>query len=276
MSVPDDNASSNASTESSSFPIPQNVFALTVQEVKHYTDRLFRFRLNRPESFRFRSGEFVMIGLPNAEKPVFRAYSIASPFWDEELEFFSIKVPNGPLTEHLQKIKVGDTVLMRKKSTGTLVLDALLPGKRLYLLSTGTGVAPFASLIRDPETYEKFEDVVLIQTTREVNELNYARELVENLKEDPLIGEFSEQLQFYPMTTREQSAHMGRITDTMRNGDFFERTGLPRINSETDRVMICGSMAMLKDCAAMCEEFGLVEGANNAPATYVVERAFVD
>jgi len=117
MSVPDDNASSNASTESSSFPIPQNVFALTVQEVKHYTDRLFRFRLNRPESFRFRSGEFVMIGLPNAEKPVFRAYSIASPFWDEELEFFSIKVPNGPLTEHLQKIKVGDTVLMRKKST---------------------------------------------------------------------------------------------------------------------------------------------------------------
>ena len=276
MSVPDDNASSNASTESSSFPIPQNVFALTVQEVKHYTDRLFRFRLNRPESFRFRSGEFVMIGLPNAEKPVFRAYSIASPFWDEELEFFSIKVPNGPLTEHLQKIKVGDTVLMRKKSTGTLVLDALLPGKRLYLLSTGTGVAPFASLIRDPETYEKFEDVVLIQTTREVNELNYARELVENLKADPLIGEFSEQLQFYPMTTREQSAHMGRITDTMRSGDFFERTGLPPINSETDRVMICGSMAMLKDCAAMCEEFGLVEGANNAPATYVVERAFVD
>lgn len=276
MSVPDDNASSNASTESSSFPIPQNVFALTVQEVKHYTDRLFRFRLNRPESFRFRSGEFVMIGLPNAEKPVFRAYSIASPFWDEELEFFSIKVPNGPLTEHLQKIKVGDTVLMRKKSTGTLVLDALLPGKRLYLLSTGTGVAPFASLIRDPETYEKFENVVLIQTTREVNELNYARELVENLKADPLIGEFSEQLQFYPMTTREQSAHMGRITDTMRSGDFFERTGLPRINSETDRVMICGSMAMLKDCAAMCEEFGLVEGANNAPATYVVERAFVD
>jgi len=154
------------------YAIPDNVFAETVTMVKHYTERLFRFRITRPASFRFRSGEFVMIGLPNAEKPVFRAYSIASPSWDEEIEFFSIKVPGGPLTEHLQKIKVGDTVLMRKKPTGTLVLDALLPGKRLYLLSTGTGVAPFASLIRDPETYEKFEEVVLIQTCRDVAELD--------------------------------------------------------------------------------------------------------
>ncbi|EJF89339.1 ferredoxin--NADP reductase [Bartonella tamiae] len=263
-------------TQTQSFPIPDNVFALTVLEVKHYTDRLFRFRVTRPESFRFRSGEFVMIGLPNAEKPVYRAYSIASPFWDEELEFFSIKVPGGPLTEHLQKIKPGDTILMRKKSTGTLVLDALIPGKRLYLLSTGTGIAPFASLIRDPETYEKFEEVVLIQTTRDVNELNYAQDLVQTLNDDPLIGEFAQQLKFYPMTTREHSDHMGRITDAMLSGAFFTVTGLPKINAETDRVMICGSMAMLKDCASMCEEFGLVEGANNAPATYVVERAFVD
>ncbi|MHC5305656.1 ferredoxin--NADP reductase [Bartonella sp. LJL80] len=276
MSASAANAATNAPAATSSFPIPENVFALTVRDVKHYTDRLFRFRVSRPESFRFRSGEFVMIGLPNAEKPVYRAYSIASPFWDEELEFFSIKVPGGPLTEHLQKIKIGDTVLMRKKSTGTLVLDALVPGKRLYLLSTGTGVAPFASLIRDPETYEKFEEVVLIQTTREVDELNYARELVQALKEDPLIGEFAQQLKFYPMTTREQSPHMGRITDAMRSGVFFKDTGLANINAQEDRVMICGSMAMLKDCAAMCEEFGLVEGANNAPATYVVERAFVD
>lgn len=259
-----------------SYPLPDNVFAQTVTEVKHYTDRLFKFRITRPESFRFRSGEFVMIGLPNAEKPVFRAYSVASPVWDEELEFFSIKVPGGPLTEHLQRIKIGDTILMRKKSTGTLVLDALVPGKRLYLLSTGTGVAPFASLIRDPETYEKFEEVVLIQTTREVAELDYANELVAALQSDPLIGEFSDQLKFYPMTTREQSDHMGRITDAMKSGRFFADTGLPPINAEEDRMMICGSVAMLKECAAMAKEFGLEEGANNAPATYVVERAFVD
>lgn len=259
-----------------SYSIPDNVFVQTVTEVKHYTDRLFKFRITRPESFRFRSGEFVMIGLPNAEKPIFRAYSIASPVWEEELEFFSIKVQGGPLTEHLQRIKVGDTILMRKKSTGTLVLDALVPGKRLYLLSTGTGVAPFASLIRDPETYEKFEEVVLIQTTREVAELDYANELVAALQSDPLIGEFSDQLKFYPMTTREQSDHMGRITDAMKSGRFFVDTGLPPINAEEDRMMICGSVAMLKECAAMAEEFGLEEGANNAPATYVVERAFVD
>jgi len=259
-----------------SYPIPANVYAQEVVSVKHYTDRLFKFRVTRPEGFRFRSGEFVMIGLPNAEKPVFRAYSIASPFWDEELEFFSIKVPSGPLTEHLQKIQPGDTLLLRKKTTGTLVLDALIPGKRLYLLSTGTGVAPFASLIRDPETYQKYEQIVLIQTTRELAELDYAKELIETLQADPLIGEFATQLKFYPMTTREASAHMGRITDAMLSGQFFNDTGLPTINPEEDRVMICGSMAMLKDCAAMCQQFGLIEGANNAPASYVIERAFVD
>jgi len=199
-----------------SYPIPANVFAQQVVSVKHYTDRLFKFRVTRPEGFRFRSGEFVMIGLPNAEKPVFRAYSIASPFWDEELEFFSIKVPGGPLTEHLQKIQVGDALLLRKKTTGTLVLDALTPGKRLFLLSTGTGVAPFASLIRDPETYQKYEQIVLIQTTRTLAELGYAKELIATLHADPLIGEFATQLRFYPMTTREPSPHMGRITDAMR------------------------------------------------------------
>ncbi|AQX20136.1 ferredoxin--NADP reductase [Bartonella sp. WD16.2] len=275
MSVCTTNVQSNISSVAPNFPIPDNVFALTVQEVCHYTDHLFKFRLNRPETFRFRSGEFVMIGLPNAEKPIYRAYSIASPFWDEQLEFFSIKVPGGPLTEHLQKIKIGDTVLMRKKSTGTLVLDTLIPGKRLYLLSTGTGVAPFASLIRDPETYEKFSQVVLVQTTREKNELTYAKDLVASLYQDPLIGEYAQQLKFYPMTTREPSEYMGRITNVMESGAFFEMAGLPKINSDEDRVMICGSMAMLKDCAAMCESFGLIEGANNAPATYVVERAFV-
>jgi Flavodoxin reductases (ferredoxin-NADPH reductases) family 1 len=258
------------------FPIPDNVFAEKVVQVEHFTDHLFRFRITRPASFRFRSGEFVMIGLPNAERPIFRAYSIASPSWDEELEFFSIKVPNGPLTEHLQKIKLGDTVLMRKKPTGTLVLDALLPGKRLYLLSTGTGVAPFASLIRDPETYEKFEEVVLVQTCREVDELAYITRLVEELENDPLVGEMVQgRLKLHTTTTRQMFPRMGRITDLMASGKFFDDTGLPRISPEEDRAMICGSMAMLKDTSALLESFGLVEGANNAPATFVVERAFV-
>ena len=257
------------------FAIPENVFAETVTAVRHYTDRLFSFRITRPASFRFRSGEFVMIGLPNAEKPVYRAYSVASPSWDEEIEFFSIKVPGGPLTEHLQKIGVGDTVLMRKKPTGTLVLDALIPGRRLYLLSTGTGVAPFASLIRDPETYEKFEEIVLVQTCRDVGELAYIREMVASLASDPLIGDFAGQLRLYTTTTREPSPHMGRITDLMTSGKFFEDTGLPSIDPACDRAMICGSMEMLKDTKAMLESFGLVEGANNAPATFVIERAFV-
>jgi ferredoxin/flavodoxin---NADP+ reductase len=258
------------------FPIPENVFAQTVTEVRHFTDRLFKFRITRPAEFRFRSGEFIMIGLPNAERPVYRAYSIASPFWDEEIEFYSIKVPGGPLTEHLQKIAAGDTVLMRKKPTGTLVLDALVPGKRLYLLSTGTGVAPFASLIRDPETYEKFEEIVLIQTCRDVAELTYITEMVETLRDDPLIGELvGERLRLHTTTTREPFDRMGRITDLMTSGRFFEETGLPPINPEEDRGMICGSTAMLKDTKAVLESFGLVEGANNAPATFVIERAFV-
>src|SRR6195952_5853462 len=160
------------------FPIPENVFVETVTEVHHFTDRLFKFRITRPSQLRFRSGEFIMIGLPNAERPIYRAYSIASPFWDEEIEFYSIKVPGGPLTESLQKIVPGDTVLMRKKPTGTLVLDALIPGKRLYMFSTGTGIAPFASLMRDPETYEKFDEVILTHTCREIAELKYGFDLV--------------------------------------------------------------------------------------------------
>jgi len=174
--------------------IPAGIFAETVTEVWHYTDRLFRFRMTRPPSFRFRSGEFAMIGLPNAERPVFRAYSIASPAWDEGLEFYSIKVPDGPLTQHLQKIRAGDTVLMRKKATGTLVHDALLPGRRLWMFSTGTGIAPFASLIRDPETYEKFDEVILTHTCREVAELAYGRQLVTAIKDDPLVGELAKGL----------------------------------------------------------------------------------
>ncbi len=258
------------------FTIPTGVFAETVTSVEHYTDRLFRFRITRPASFRFRSGEFVMIGLPSAEKPVYRAYSMASPSWDEEIEFYSIKVPGGPLTEHLQKIKVGDTMLMRRKPTGTLVNDALIPGKRLYMFSTGTGVAPFASLVRDPETYEKFDEVILTHTCREVDELQYAEALMRETQEDPLVGEFAKgRLRLYTSVTRGDYHCKGRITELMASGRLFEDLGVPTINPDEDRGMICGSMAMLNDTKAMLEGYGLVEGSNAAPNTFVVERAFV-
>lgn len=258
------------------FPVPAGCFAETVTQVQHYTDRLFAFRMTRPSTFRFRSGEFVMIGLPNAQKPVFRAYSVASPSWDEELEFFSIKVPDGPLTEHLQKIQPGDTVLMRQKPTGTLVNDALVPGKRLYLFSTGTGIAPFASLIRDPETYDKFEQVILLHCCREKAELTYGFETVQHTKADPLVGDdASERLVHYASTTREPSDCMGRLTDLVTSGKLFEDLGVPPLDPRTDRGMICGSMAFLKDTKAVLEAAGLTEGANSRPAEFVVERAFV-
>jgi len=258
------------------FPIPANVYAEKVVSVRHYTDRLFSFRVTRPQSFRFRSGEFVMIGLPNAEKPVFRAYSVASPAWDEELEFFSIKVPDGPLTQHLQKIQPGDTILMRQKATGTLVLDALTPAKRVFMISTGTGIAPFASLLRDPDTYEKFEQVYLTHTCRDRAELVYGRELAASLKDDPLIGELTEgRFTLYNSTTREQSPCMGRITALIGSGKFYSDLGIEPLNPETDRVMICGSMEMLKDVKELVESLGFVEGSLSAPASFVVERAFV-
>lgn len=259
------------------FPVPANCFAETVLAVEHYTDRLFRFRMTRPASFRFRTGEFVMIGLPNAERPVFRAYSIASPAWDETLEFYSIKVPGGPLTEHLQRIQPGDTVLMRKKPTGTLVLDALLPGKRLYMLSTGTGIAPFASLIRDPETYEKFETVVLLHGCRERAELKYGEELVAKTRDDPLVGDYAQgRLVHYTCVTREDHPRRFRVTEAMTSGQLFRDLGVPPLEPAVDRVMICGSMAMLHDSKALCESAGLIEGSNSTPGTFVVERAFVD
>src|SRR6056297_2424243 len=258
------------------FDLPPGVFAETVTSVRHYTDRLFAFRITRSPSFRFRSGEFVMIGLPNAPKPVFRAYSIASPSWDEELEFYSIKVPDGPLTEHLQRIRVGDTVLMRKKPTGTLVLDALLPGKRVYMLSTGTGIAPFASLIRDPETYEKFEEVILTHTTREIAELRYGEDLVAAIKEDPLVSEFATgRLRHWTSVTREPYEREQRITTAIENDSFFAHLGVAPFDPAHDRVMICGSMEMIADCKALCEKAGLTEGSNARPGEYVVERAFV-
>ncbi len=259
------------------FPIPANVHAETVVSVRHWTDRLFSFRITRPQSFRFRSGEFVMIGLPNAEKPVFRAYSIASPAWDDELEFFSIKVADGPLTSHLQKIEPGDTVLLRQKATGTLVLDALTPAKRLFMIATGTGIAPFASLVRDPETYDKFDDVILTHTCRDHAELAYGDALFDQSANDPLIGELAGgRLSLYSSTTREISPRMGRITRLIENGTLFADLGIAPLDRSTDRVMICGSLSMLRDVKALVEAAGFAEGSNSSPADFVVEKAFVD
>ena len=251
--------------------------AQVVTEVKHWTDRLFSFRVTRPRSLRFRSGEFVMIGLLGDNgKPLLRAYSIASPAWDEELEFYSIKVPDGPLTSKLQHIQVGDEIILRPKPVGTLVHDALLPGKRIYFLSTGTGFAPFASLLREPETYEKYEQVIMMHTCREVAELEYGRQLVESLKDDPLIGEMvGDKLHYYPTTTRESFHHMGRVTDNLVSGKVFADLGLPKMNPEEDRAMVCGSLAFNVDVKAILEGFGLVEGANSDPKQFVVEKAFV-
>lgn len=251
--------------------------AQTVTAVTHWTDRLFSFRVTRPKSLRFRSGEFVMIGLMGDNgKPLLRAYSIASPAWDEELEFYSIKVPDGPLTSKLQHIKVGDEIILRPKPVGTLVHDALLPGKRIYFLSTGTGFAPFASLLREPETYEKYEQVIMMHTCREVAELEYGRQLVESLKDDPLIGELvGDKLKYYPTTTREDFHHMGRVTDNLLSGKVFADLDLPRMNPEEDRAMVCGSLAFNVDVKAILEGFGLVEGANSDPKQFVVEKAFV-
>lgn len=249
----------------------------TVRKVTHWSDRLFSFRISRPASFRFRSGEFVMIGLQVDGKPLLRAYSMASPSWDEELEFYSIKVPDGPLTSRLQNIKEGDEVILGRKPTGTLVLDALTPAKRLFLISTGTGVAPFASVTRDPETYEQFEQVILTQTTWTPDGLKYAHNLVDNMKDDPLVGDVAPgKLTFWGSCTRDDTQkYQGRITDMIESGKFYEDLGINALNPETDRIMICGSMAMLKDVSALAEAHGFKEGSNAAPAEFVVERAFV-
>ncbi len=251
--------------------------AQIVTMVRHWTDRLFSFRVTRPKTLRFRSGEFVMIGLMGETgKPLLRAYSIASPAWDEELEFYSIKVPDGPLTSRLQHIAVGDEIILRPKPVGTLVHDALLAGKRLWLLATGTGFAPFASLLREPETYEKYDQIIMMHTCREVAELEYGRELVAALADDPLIGEMvAGKLLYYPTTTRETFPHMGRITDNLKSGKVFADLGLPAMTPADDRAMVCGSLAFNVDVKAVLEGFGLREGANSEPKEFVVEKAFV-
>lgn len=257
--------------------LPKNLTEETVLSVQHWTDRLFSFRITRPPSFRFKSGEFVMIGLFVDGKPLLRAYSIASPAWDEELEFFSIKVHDGPLTSKLQQIEVGSKVLLGKKPTGTLVLDALIPGKRLYMYSTGTGIAPFISLMKDPETYERFDQVIITHTCRQTAELEYGKAQVNAMPDDPLVGEEAvDKLFHYTTATQDEYIRQGRITQHINTGVLFDELDMPRLNPETDRVMICGSMEMIKDVAALVEEHGLTEGSNAKPAQYVIEKAFAE
>jgi ferredoxin--NADP+ reductase len=248
----------------------------TVTKVIHWTDWLFSFRVARPKNFRFQSGEFVMIGLPrNNGKPLLRAYSIASPSWDDELEFYSIIIPNGPLTSQLQHISIGDNLILNPKATGTLLLDSLLPGKRLFMFASGTGIAPFTSLIRDPEIYEKFEQIILIHTCREVKDLNYGKNIVETIGKDSLIGEYADRVFYYPTVTRETFHNKGRITDLLKTGQVFQDLQLTPISSDTDRAMICGSLGLNKDIKAFLEASGLKEGARNSPAEFVLEKAFV-
>ena len=249
---------------------------LVVLKVKHWTSSTFSFLCVRPANFRFRSGEFVMIGLEMANKPLLRAYSIASPNWHEEFEFYSIKVEDGPLTSQLQQLKKGDTILFRNKPVGTLVNDALLKGKRLFLFSTGTGIAPFTSIIRDPETYEKFSEVILFQTCRYINELDFGKSTIDSLFRDELLSEIvADRLRFFPTTTREPSQYSGRITDWLKSKRFVEEIGSD-LDPLEDRAMICGSNAMLNEFKEICLDRGLKEGSNSSPGQFVIEKAFVD
>ncbi len=249
---------------------------LKVLAVRHWTPRTFSFSVERPKSFRFRSGEFSMIGLENGEKPILRAYSMASPSWEEHLEFYSIKVSDGPLTSRLQNLDVGNEILIRPKPVGTLVLDALLPAKRLILFSTGTGIAPFTSLIRDPETYEKFDEVVLTHTCRLVSELDYGKFVIDAVKRNEFLKEIvANKLTLISTTTRENSDMMGRMTDWLKDNRFKDFSG-SNLCRNSDRVMICGSLAMLNSHKEICEKLGMKEGSNSDPGEYVIEKAFVD
>ncbi len=249
---------------------------IEVLSIKHWTKKTFSFKCVRPKNLRFRSGEFVMIGLENGDKPLLRAYSIASPSWDEMLEFYSIKIEDGPLTSRLQNLLEGENIYLKPKSVGTLVLDALLPSKRLILFSTGTGIAPFLSVIRDPETYEKFNQVILTHTCRFEDELEYGKKIFESIKSDNLLSEFvGDKLLLISTTTRESSSFMGRMTQWLLDGKFERFTGKD-LNVDTDRVMICGSLEMLKEHKAICLKKGMIEGSNSAPGHFVIEKAFVD
>jgi len=249
----------------------------TVLSVHHWNDTLFSFTTTRDQSLRFKTGQFVMIGLEVDGKPLMRAYSFVNPPYEDHLEFYSIKVPDGPLTSRLQNIKVGDKILMSRKPTGSLIIDNLLPGKNLYLLSTGTGLAPFMSTIRDPEFYGYFEKIILCHGVRWASELGYHDYIKHELPEHEYFGEtIKEQLIYYPTVTREPFANEGRLTALIESGKLFEDIGMPPFDPEHDRIMICGSPNMLKDLVEMAKKRDFVEGTSHAPGTYVIERAFVE
>lgn len=247
-----------------------------VLSVHHWTDRLFSFTTTRDTALRFSNGHFTMIGLRVNDKPLLRAYSIASANYEEHLEFLSIKVEDGPLTSRLQHIQPGDKIIVGRKPTGTLLIDYLRPGKRLYLFSTGTGLAPFLSIVRDPETYARFEEIILIHGVRQVDELAYHDLLDAELHEHEYLGELAaKQLKYYPTVTRETFRNMGRIPDLLQ-GKLFEDLGLPPLDAKTDRAMICGSPAMLRDLKHLLESAGFEEGNTSIPGDFVIERAFAE
>jgi len=249
----------------------------TVLSVHHWTDRLFSFTTTRDPALRFSNGHFTMIGLMVDGKPLLRAYSIVSANYEEHLEFLSIKVPDGPLTSRLQHIQVGDKILVGRKPTGTLVVDYLLPGKRLYLFATGTGLAPFMSIVRAPETYERFDRVVLVHGVRQVAELAYNDYLNELLPEHELLAEIiGGKLAYYPTVTREAFPTQGRITDLITSGKLFADLGEPPLDPAEDRAMLCGSPSMLRDLKRMLEQRGFKEGNTSTPGDFVIERAFVE
>jgi ferredoxin--NADP+ reductase len=249
----------------------------TVTKVHHWNDTLFSFNTTRNQGLRFKNGHFTMIGLEIDNKPLLRAYSIASANYEDEMEFFSIKVQDGPLTQHLQNLKVGDEILVGTKPVGTLIADHLLPGKNLYLLSTGTGLAPFMSIIKDPEIYEQFDNVILTHGVRETSELAYKHFIEEELPNNEYFGDVVRQkLKYYPTVTREEFRNQGRLTDLVESGKLFSDLGLPEINLEHDRFMLCGSPSMLKDFCQILDDRGFEEARKGEQGHYVIERAFVE
>lgn len=249
----------------------------TVLSVHHWTDRLFSFTTTRSASLRFQNGQFTMIGLEVDGRPLLRAYSMASANWEDCLEFLSIKVQDGPLTSRLQHIVPGDTLLVGRKPTGTIILGNLLPGRRLWLLGTGTGLAPFMSLIKDPEVYESFEQVILVHGCRLVSELAYRDWITKELPQHELLGEMvRDKLRYFPTVTREPFVNRGRITELIQSGQLFHSLDVPPLNPEIDRLMLCGSPDMLADTSALLEAQGFISGSASSPGQFVIEKAFVE